>query len=522
MFSEAFCAAIQGIEGCIIQVEADVSEGLPCFSLVGYLASEVKEARERVRIAIRNSGFHLSPKKITINLSPADIRKDGTGYDLAIAAAVLAAYGYIPQSELEDCVILGELSLDGQVKGITGVLPMVYTALEHHRKCCIVPWDNLQEASVVNGISLIGVKTLKEMVSILQSVGKRSVMVTSEPKLQAEEEPFLDFKDIRGQSVVKRAVEVAVTGRHNLLMMGPPGSGKTMIARRIPGIMSKLTFEEQMEISKIYSVAGLLNENLPYVTERPFRSPHHTVSQTALVGGGRYPRPGECSLSSGGVLFLDELPEFGRQVIEVLRQPLEDGYVTVSRLEGSYRYPARCQLVAAANPCPCGFYPNRRKCSCSQPQRKRYLGRISQAILDRIDICTETVPLEYQDLEQRQETAASATADTTADTTAVAAGETSKQIRERVVAAQEIQNKRYQSEKYSFNAELTATGIQKYCVLESEAQEYLQKNFKDMDLTARAYHKLLKVGRSIADLEGVDKIGIKHIKEAICYRVITA
>lgn len=508
MFSEAFCAAIQGIEGCIIQVEADVSDGLPCFSLVGYLASEVKEARERVRIAVRNSGFHLAPKRITINLSPADIRKDGTGYDLAIAAAVLAAFGYIPQSELKDCVILGELSLDGQVKGITGVLPMVYTALEHHKKYCIVPWDNLQEASVVNGISLIGVQSLEEMARILQSGRKVPQIVHTEPEQTAEEEPFLDFRDIRGQSAVKRAVEVAVAGRHNLLMMGPPGSGKTMIARRIPGIMSKLSFEEQMEISKIYSVAGLLNENLPYITERPFRSPHHTVSQTALVGGGRYPRPGECSLSSGGILFLDELPEFGRQVIEVLRQPLEDGYVTVSRLEGSYRYPARCQLVAAANPCPCGFYPNRRKCSCTMPQIKRYLGRISQAILDRIDICTATVPLEYQDLEQTKEAAAGE------------AGEASAQIRERIMAAQEIQRKRYQTEKYSFNAELTAAGTRKYCILEAEAQECLQEIFQEMDLSARAYHKLLKVGRSIADLEGVDKISVKHIKESICYRVI--
>lgn len=504
MFSEAFCATIQGIEGCIIQVEADVSEGLPCFSLVGYLASEVKEARERVRIAIRNSGFRLAPKKITINLSPADIRKDGTGYDLAIAAAVLAAFGYIPQSELKDCVILGELSLDGQVKGITGVLPMVYTALEHHKKYCIVPWDNLQEASAVNGIQLIGVHSLEEMVHILQNGRKRPSTVPVEFNIEPSEESFPDFQDIRGQLAVKRAVEVAVAGRHNLLMIGPPGSGKTMIARRIPGIMSKLTFEEQMEISKIYSVAGLLNESLPYVMERPFRSPHHTVSQTALVGGGRYPRPGECSLSSGGILFLDELPEFSRQVIEVLRQPLEDGYVTVSRLEGSYRYPARCQLVAAANPCPCGFYPNRRKCSCTMPQIKRYLGRISRAILDRIDICTETVPLEYQDLEQTQ----------------AAAGEASERIRERVMAAQEIQNKRYQAETYSFNAELTAVGIRKYCILEQEAQDCLQEIFKDMDLTARAYHKLLKVGRSIADLEGKEKIGIKHIKEAICYRVM--
>ena len=502
MFSESYCAAIQGIDGCIIQVEADVSDGLPCFSLVGYLASEVKEARERVRIAIKNSGYRLPPKKITVNLSPADLRKDGTGYDLAIAVAVLAAFGYIPQSELHQYVFLGELSLDGQIKGINGVLPMVYTAMEHKIPFCIVPRDNLSEAAMVSGIRVVGIHTLQEVVELLQ--GNRTWK-----EFEGMGNPVLpiassipDFSEIRGQAVVKRAVEVAVAGRHNLLMIGPPGSGKTMIARRIPGIMSDLSFEEKMEISKIYSVAGLLSSKTPYISERPFRSPHHTASQPALVGGGRYPRPGECSLSSGGVLFLDELPEFQRQVIEVLRQPLEDGYVTVSRMEGSYRFPAKCQLVAAANPCPCGFYPNKRKCTCTSGQIERYFGKISQPILDRIDICTETVSLEYQDLEQD-----------------AGKEETSDQIRKRVMAAQQIQLERYQQDSVRFNAELTPREIRKYCILESEAQEFLEEMFQTLDLTARGYHKILKVGRTIADLDEAEKISRKHINEAICYRM---
>lgn len=502
MFSESYCAAIQGIDGCIIQVEADVSDGLPCFSLVGYLASEVKEARERVRIAIKNSGYRLPPKKITVNLSPADIRKDGTGYDLAIAVAVLAAFGYIPQSEINQYVFLGELSLDGQIKGISGVLPMVYTAMEHEIPFCIVPIDNFSEASMVSGIKVAGVRTLQEVVELLQGGRTWKEFVGKNISMQPIETSAPDFSEIRGQAVVKRAVEVAVAGRHNLLMIGPPGSGKTMIARRIPGIMPELTFEEQMEISKIYSVAGLLGGKTPYISERPFRSPHHTASQPALVGGGRYPRPGECSLSSGGVLFLDELPEFQRQVIEVLRQPLEDGYVTVSRMEGSYRFPAKCQLVAAANPCPCGFYPNKRKCTCTSGQIERYFGKISQPILDRIDICTETVSLEYQDLEQE-----------------VGKEETSDQIRKRVMAAQQIQLERYQKESVRYNAELTPKEIRKFCTLESEAQEFLEEMFQSLDLTARGYHKILKVGRTVADLNGAEKISRKHINEAICYRM---
>lgn len=503
MFSEAYCVAVQGIEGHIIQVEADISDGLPCFSLVGFLSSEVKEARERVRIAIKNCGFRLPPKKITVNLSPADLRKDGTGYDLAIAMAIMAAFGYLSEEKLKKMILLGELSLDGQVKGITGVLPMVYAAYEQGIRQCVVPEDNASEASVVEGMKVAGVSCLQEAVALLQENDvtdwDRNILLAKD--LESGEIP--DFADVKGQAAVRRAVEVAVAGRHNLLMLGPPGSGKTMIAKRIPGIMPPLEFSEQMEISKVYSVAGLLDKEHPYVTSRPFRTPHHTVSQVALAGGGRYPRPGEVSLASGGVLFLDELPEFQRQTIEVLRQPLEDGYVTVSRLEGTCRYPARFQLVAAANPCPCGYYPDQKRCNCTPWQIKHYLGKISHPILDRIDICTETIPLKYREIEGKGN----------------GGYESSRAIRDRIMAARKIQMERYRREGFLYNADLKPGKIEQYCVMEPDAKDYFQEMYEHLSFTARGYHKIIKVARSIADLEGKLRIQKRHISEAIGYRM---
>ncbi len=504
MYSRTYGASIQGIEGRIIQIEADISDGLPGFSLVGYLSSEAKEARERVRIALKNSGYRFPPRKVTINLSPADIRKDGTGYDLAIAVAILAAYGYIPEECINEILFIGELSLDGAVKPVSGVLPMVYKGWEQRMKYCFVPKGNQKEASVVDGIGIIGVSDLKQVVDILLGKDLDSFVCKRNPIINKKQGKLPDFQDVRGQELVQRAAQVAVSGMHNMLIIGPPGTGKSMIAQRIAGIMPSMNFEEQMEISRIYSVAGLLTEDMPLMTARPFRAPHHTITQTALVGGGKYPRPGELSLASGGVLFLDELPEFDRNSIEVLRQPLEDGWVTISRLNGNCRYPAKCLLLAAMNPCKCGWYPDRKRCQCTPQQVKKYLGKISRPLLDRIDVCTETVPLNYQELEGEKKMPQ----------------ESSREICKRIERVHQIQWERYQKENFLYNSQLPPQKLKKYCIMSSEAKKYLEAIFQKMEFSARAYHKILKVGRSIADLEGSHRIEKQHIAEAVCYRIL--
>lgn len=501
MYSISLCAAIHGIEGCIVEVEADVSNGLPGFSLVGFLSGEVKEARERVQIAIRNAGFKLPPKKITINLSPANIKKGGTGYDLAIAISILTAFGYIPQEKVNQILCIGELGFDGEIKQVHGILPRVYTAWEHGITRCIVPKANISEAKVVENMQVYGASNLKDLVESLINDNLQEESNNTEIPYC---EDYLDFSEIHGQTMAKRAAEIAVAGRHNLLMIGPPGSGKTMIAQRIPGIMPELDFNESMEISKVYSVAGLLSKQKPYIRIRPFRQPHHSVTMQAMIGGGRIPKPGEISLASGGVLFLDEFPEFKREAIESLRQPLEEGRIQVTRIDGNYTYPAKCQLIAAMNPCRCGFYPDRRKCQCTDGQIRAYLSKVSQPILERIDICVETIPVTYDELIKENRNC----------------GESSEQIRKRVMRAKDIQIRRFECEKYSYNAHINTSQITTYCQMTKEATEFVENSYKEMDISVRVYHKILKVARTIADLDASSLIQKKHIMEAFCFRMM--
>lgn len=499
MFFQTYCAAIQGIDAHVISVEVDVCDGLPMFSLVGLLSSETREAKDRVRISIRNSGYRIPTKHITVNLSPADIRKEGTAFDLAISVALLSAFGYVPKDCLEDTLFVGELSLDGSIKGVSGVLPMACVAKKHHIKRCIVPKENETEAAMVKGLCVIGVTNLQELVDYF--VGTHSLPTAQSPDFFYEEEGIgEDFSEVIGQDMVKRALEIAVAGAHNVLMIGPPGAGKTMLAKRIPSIMPELTFEESLEISKVYSISGLLDEEHTFVKKRPFRSPHHSITSVSLIGGGYGAKPGEISLSDGGVLFLDELPEFNGNTLEMLRQPLEEKKITISRIQGSYTYPAKFMLVAAMNPCKCGYYPDRTRCKCSEYQIRRYLNKISRPLLDRIDLCVEALEIKYKDLSCRSK------------------GESSAQIRERVKRARHIQLERYAMESIRYNGELTAGQVEQYCSLGEKEQELMGQVFEHMKLSARSYHRILKVARTIADLEESERIFSHHLSEAICYR----
>lgn len=502
MYSRLKSCGLLGIDGYIVDVETDISSGIPAFDIVGLGDTAIRESRERVRSAIKNAGYEFPIRRITMNLAPANLKKEGSSFDLPIALGVLSSTGITKPEGLDNTIFIGELSLDGEIRPVKGVLPIAVCAFQNGISRLVLPVQNTEEAAVVKGLQIIPVKNLRETVAFINEESVIEPYISLQDYMEYGKLHYdVDFADVKGQENVKRALEVAASGGHNCIMTGAPGCGKTMLARRLPTILPSMTFEEALEVTKVHSIAGILPTGVPLITARPFRSPHHTISDTSLVGGGAIPKPGEISMAHYGVLFLDELPEFGKKSLEALRQPLEDGIITISRVNASLTYPAKTTLICAANPCKCGhFLDPAGQCTCTPKQIQQYLGRLSGPLLDRMDIHIEVASVKYKELDSGL------------------TGDTSSIIRERVENTRKIQLDRYKGLCIYSNSQLQPAMLSKFCRLDEKCRDILRSAFDKLGMSARAHSRILKVSRTIADMDKSENIRPLHLTEAIQYR----